>query len=113
MCGRYVLASEIKAIAKRFGLDAAEVELSNHFNVAPGQIMPVIRRKTINELELMRWGLIPSWAKDAKIGYKMTNARADTVLEKPSYSKPMKSQRCIIPSNGFYEWKKDGKNKTP
>ena len=75
--------------------------------------MPVIRRMAKNEAELMRWGLISSWAKDANVGYKMINARADTVLEKPSYRKPIKSQRCIVPSSGFYVWKKDGKIKQP
>src|SRR5438874_569809 len=113
MCGRYVLASELKAIAKRFGLDVAELELSNHFNVAPGQAMPVIRRRTKNEIEVMRWGLIPSWEKDINTGYKRINARAETVIEKPSFRKPVKSQRCIVPANGFYEWQKTPKEKVP
>jgi putative SOS response-associated peptidase YedK len=113
MCGRYVLASELKALAKRFGVEAAEIELSSRYNVAPGQDMPVVLHKGINQVQLMRWGLIPSWAKEAKIGYGMINARAETVVEKPSFRKPIRSQRCIVPSNGFYEWQKSTTGKVP
>jgi putative SOS response-associated peptidase YedK len=112
MCGRYVLADLIR-LAQKYSVDLGPFELKPRYNVSPGSAMPVIRRQTRNEVEIMRWGLIPSWAPESKIGYTMINARADTILEKRSYSKPFKSQRCIVPSSGFYEWKKDGKNKTP
>ena len=113
MCGRYVLASELKAIAKRFGVEAAELALSSRYNVAPSQEMPVVLHKEINQIQLMRWGLIPFFAKEAKIGYSMINARSETVVEKPSFRKPIKSQRCIVPANGFYEWKKSNTEKVP
>jgi putative SOS response-associated peptidase YedK len=113
MCGRYVLASELKEIVKRFNVEEAGFDMSSRFNVAPGQNMPVVRRKEKTHAQLMRWGLIPSWAKDPKIGYTMINARAETVLEKPSFRKPILSQRCIVPSSGFYEWQKSATGKIP
>ena len=66
-----------------------------------------------NSLELMKWGLVPSWAKDPSIGNKMINARAETVLEKPSYKKPLQTKRCLVPVSGFYEWQDTGKGKVP
>lgn len=112
MCGRYVL-SELKNLAKRFNVEEVNFELTPRFNVAPGQDMPVVLHKAINQAQLMRWGLIPSWAKDANIGYRMINARAETVLEKPSFREPIRSQRCIVPSSGFYEWQKSTTGKVP
>jgi len=94
-------------------VEAAELELSSRYNVAPSQEMPVVLHKGINQVQLMRWGLIPSWAPEMKIGYSMINARAETLLEKRSFLKPIKSQRCIVPANGFYEWQKSDTAKIP
>jgi len=94
-------------------------DLSPRYNIAPTQPVAVIRQTeqdgaTNRELSPMHWGLIPSWAKDAKIGSRMMNARAETVHEKPSYRAAFKKRRCLIPTDGFYEWKKlDEKNKQP
>src|SRR5690606_38591797 len=93
-------------------LDQASYE--ENFNVAPSQqIAAVINDGERNRLGTLRWGLIPSWAKDEKIGYKMINARAETAAEKPSYRHAFKKKRCLIPANAFYEWKKGQDGKTP
>ena len=83
------------------------------YNIAPSHMHPVITNQDPNKIHLYKWGLIPPWAKDAKIGYKMINARVETILEKNSFKKAVASQRCIVPLDGFYEWKRQGKNKTP
>lgn len=108
MCGRYALYG-IDEMGDRFEVDTPE-ELRPNYNAAPTQNMPVI---TKNGLEIMRWGLIPSWTKDEKIGYKMINARAETIYEKPIWRGIVKKQRCLIPANGFYEWQKREDGKQP
>ena len=113
MCGRYEL-QEIEGLGARFRATSVRLDLAPRYNVAPGQIMPVVvRAEGENNLELMKWGLIPSWAKDPSIGNKMINARAETVLEKPSYRKPLQSKRCLVPVSGFYEWHDTGHGKVP
>lgn len=108
----------------RFRATSVRLDLTNpRYNVAPGQIMPVVVRgggqnghgegDAQNALEMMKWGLVPSWAKDPRIGNKMINARAETILEKPSYRKPLQSKRCLIPASGFYEWQETGGSKVP
>lgn len=103
MCGRFTLDPTTK-LYERFKIQN-RLELVPRYNIAPGQDVPVIIKKSPNRLVLMRWGLIPHWAKDEKIGYKMINARAETLTEKPSYRGLLKSKRCIVPASGFYEWK--------
>ena len=107
MCGRYTLYTTDQ-LEDRYEVEASDTVKAN-YNVAPSQIMPVI---TADGVHLMRWGLIPPWAKDAKIGYKLINARSETVFDKPMWKKPVMQRRCLIPANGFYEWKKldDGKH---
>ena len=112
MCGRYAI-TDPEEYAERFGLDALPEEIKPRFNAAPGQNLPVIIREDENRLEIMKWGLIPFWSKDIKIGYKMINARAEGVDSKASFRKPFKSQRCLIPANGFYEWQRNGHAKQP
>lgn len=112
MCGRYVL-TETEAIFDRFDVDDREIELKPRYNIAPGQINPVITRNSPNKIVLMKWGLVPVWAKDEGIGYKMINARAETVADKPAFKRLLKSKRCIVPASGFYEWQKSGKDKIP
>ncbi len=113
MCGRYEL-QEIEGLGTRFRATSVQLDFTPRYNVAPGQIMPVVvRAGGENSLEMMKWGLIPSWAKDPRIGNKMINARAETVLEKPSYRKPLQSKRCLVPVSGFYEWQDTGQGKVP
>ena len=91
-----------------------KLDLAPRYNVAPGQVMPVVVQKDgENSLEMMKLGLIPYWAKDPRIVNKMINARAETILEKPSFRKPLQSKRCLVPVSGFYEWQDTGEGKVP
>ncbi len=112
MCGRFALVVN-NTFYKRFSLNKQLDDLLSRYNITPGQDIPIITRKTDNELELAKWGLVPHWAKDPKIGYKMINARAETILEKPSFKKPFLTQRCLVPASGFYEWETTTKGKPP
>lgn len=117
MCGRFTITATFDQIVERFGIDqmiAAEYYNPN-YNVAPSQsVLAVINDGTNNRLGYLRWGLIPPWAKDPKIGYKMINARAETLPEKPSYRNAYKKRRCLILADSFYEWKRHAdKSKTP
>ncbi len=108
MCGRYTLHKKAKDLAKRYNLATVPKDIQENFNVAPGQIMPVITEdETGNrQLGLMKWGLIPTWAKDPSIGYKLINARDDTIFEKPMWRGLVLRKRALIPADGFYEWKR-------
>lgn len=115
MCGRYNLFSEMQAIAERFQVIEQEELLDEpRYNIAPGQnITVVISEENKRKLTALRWGLIPKWAKDPKIGYKMINARAETIDVKPTFKGLLKRKRCLITADGFYEWKKENKQKQP
>jgi putative SOS response-associated peptidase YedK len=116
MCGRFVSASPPDELANYFGADQPDESLEPSFNVAPTNEVYVVRgRDGHRELGSMRWGLVPFWAKDLKIGSKMINARAETVAEKPAFRKAYQQRRCLIPADGFYEWAKipDSKTKQP
>ena len=111
MCGRFTLHANMNLLLSQFAQEAGLVpDWMPRFNIAPSQSVPVIRD---GKLTMLRWGLIPSWAKEAKIGYSMINARADTVATKPAFRKAFESRRCLIPADGFYEWQKLGKVKQP
>ena len=84
-----------------------------NYNVAPSHLCPVIPQMDPDHIQLFRWGLIPYWARDVKIGYRMINARGETLAEKSSFKEPLKRSRCLVLADGFYEWKKEGKNKQP
>lgn len=115
MCGRFRLGKGREAIKKFFGAQT-DVEWEPRYNVAPGQNIATVRQDAsapVRHLSLMRWGLIPFWAKEAAIGYKMINARGETASEKPAFREALKSRRCLIPADGFYEWKKLEKTKQP
>lgn len=107
MCGRFVSASSAESIAEYFGAAFNRESLGENFNVAPtNDIYGVVADADGSlRLEAFHWGLIPSWAKERKIGAKMINARAETLAEKPAYKSVFKNRRCIIPMDGFYEWK--------
>lgn len=107
MCGRYSLTSPVEAMAGLFLFDERP-NLGPRFNIAPTQEVPVIRRTDAGqrEIALMRWGLVPSWAKEIGGSAPLINARGETVAEKPSFRSAFKKRRCLIPADGFYEWKK-------
>ena len=108
MCGRYVITSDAKSIAEVFDCEVGP-KLAARYNVAPSQPIPAIRirRDTgARRLALVHWGLIPHWADDPAIGNRMINARAESAADKPAYRGPFKYHRCLIPADGFYEWKK-------
>ena len=112
MCGRYTLTVNIKTIAETFGV-APNIETSPRYNVAPTQEVVSILSNGSAHLDWLQWGLIPSWAKDESIGSKMINARAETLAEKPSFKRLLRSKRCLVVADGFYEWKKEHGGKTP
>src|SRR3990170_4558902 len=116
MCGRMTLTTDKDDLQSRFGYtDDSRVLFKPRYNIAPSQDSPVVTVKEDNRvLIMMRWGLIPFWAKEASIGYKMINAKSETIAEKPSFRKPFKEKRCLVLADGFYEWTKtDKKNKVP
>jgi putative SOS response-associated peptidase YedK len=113
MCGRYTLHHKPKDIGERFGVEPVEEFLAPRYNIAPSQIVPVIRRPQsgddLREMAGCKWGLIPFWARDPKIGNNLINAKAETISEKPSFKQAFTKRRCLIPADGFYEWQKRGK----
>ena len=108
MCGRYTLHKKAEEIRARYGVKNFSEDIHNNYNVAPGQLMPVVTETEEDgrSIDLMRWGLIPVWAKDPNIGYKLINARDDTIFDKPMWRNVVLRKRCLIPADGFYEWKK-------
>ncbi|MEN6375978.1 MAG: SOS response-associated peptidase [Smithella sp.] len=114
MCGRFFLISDLTKIAEEFVVEKILSDFVPDRNISPGQYIPVlVNHNGQNILASLRWGLIPSWAKDASIGHKMINARAETIAVKPSFKKAFQKRRCLIPADGFYEWQKSGKVKKP
>jgi putative SOS response-associated peptidase YedK len=112
MCGRYSFAIEDALILERFGLRVRTAIYKARYNCAPSQNLAVIANDIPDELRFFRWGLIPSWAKDASVGNKLINARAETVNEKPSFRNSFRSKRCLVPATGFFEWERKAE-KTP
>jgi putative SOS response-associated peptidase YedK len=111
MCGRYTVAVMEKLLKQRFNVEKYEGKHIPRYNIAPSQDNPVV---LVNEegkriMMPMRWGLIPFWAKDEAIGNKMINARIETVAQKPSFRTPFYKRRCLVPADGYYEWRKPGK----
>jgi putative SOS response-associated peptidase YedK len=112
MCGRLEL-SIIDHFFIRYSITHPVLRLEPHYNIAPGMLTPIIIRQSPNQAVLMKWGLIPFWAKDPRIGYRNINARSETVAVKPTFRKALRTQRCLVPANGFYEWKRVEKEKYP
>lgn len=113
MCGRFAFSPFQKLIEERFDI---EVETGNYiprYNCAPSQSLAVITNNDPDKLSYFKWGLIPHWAKDPKIGYKLINARAETIDEKASFKSSFLSKRCLIPADSFYEWKVEKNKKIP
>ena len=114
MCGRFALIVDAAVLADVFDVDPPR-ELKPRFNIAPTQDVSIVRAGTERERECsaVRWGLVPSWAKDEKMGARMINARGETVAEKPSFRSAVKTRRCLIPASGFYEWIATDSGKQP
>jgi putative SOS response-associated peptidase YedK len=113
MCGRFELHSAFEIIARLFGLTGS-FTMPGGYNIAPGQDIAIILNEGgQNRLSLCRWGFVPSWCKDLNEGYKMINARAETVAEKPSFREAFNCRRCLVIADGFYEWKHEGGKKRP
>ena len=113
MCGRYTLrkTGEIQA---RFLVNDAPADLAPRYNIAPSERMPVIVQHEENrKIEVMSWGLVPSWSKEPKPPFSTFNARAEGIAEKPAFRLPIRRRRCLIPADGFYEWGKTGSRKQP
>ena len=114
MCGRYSAAGTLDEFAKMIGFILRAPFFAPRYNIAPRQQAPVIVLENNQPtMKLMRWGLIPGWAKDENIGDKLINARAETVSEKTSFKKPFEFQRCLVVADGFYEWQLSGTKRTP
>lgn len=115
MCGRYTLTPAIDELLQQLGLAGVLQDMGPRFNVAPTQMIPALRLNNEGalQLELFRWGLIPSWAKDPSIGNRMINARSETVAEKPSFRSAFRSRRCLVLTDGWYEWQKNPHGKQP
>jgi putative SOS response-associated peptidase YedK len=115
MCGRYTQTLDLKKIVNQFGITQADLSrVQPSHNIAPSQPVAVIHREKENlRLDAMKWGLVPAWAKDPGIGNRMINARSETLTEKPSFRGPFKNSRCLIPADGFFEWKREGRLKQP
>lgn len=115
MCGRYTLKAAPEVIAEQFQVEQS-LEVGSPFNIAPSQSVACIRvsRDSLKrEVVLLRWGLIPSWATDPKIGMNLINARSETVSQKPAFREAFRYRRCLVPADGFYEWKRVGRTKQP
>lgn len=117
VCGRYSLFTDYAILIDRFNVEKMAVdegEYTPSYNVAPSQqIIAIINDGHKNRLGTLRWGLIPPWAKDEKIGYKMINARSETVAEKPSFRNAFKKKRCLVVADSFYEWQRKDGEKIP
>ena len=116
MCGRYRLSRSKQLVDEYFDTVSDGCEWTPRYNIAPTQPVPVVRQKPkepIRELSLIRWGLIPSWAKDSSSAASMINARSETAGTKPAFRDAFKSRRCLIVADGFYEWQRLGKTKQP
>jgi putative SOS response-associated peptidase YedK len=118
MCGRFRVARSKEILEEAFDAEdsLSPVEWSPRYNVAPGQAVVAVRQEAempVRRLAPLRWGLVPAWAKDAAVGYKMINARAETAAARPAFREAMRRRRCLIPADGFYEWKHAGKERLP
>jgi putative SOS response-associated peptidase YedK len=116
VCGRYRLSRRKQIIEEYFDSASGDEDWSPRHNIAPTQPVPVIRqnpKEPVRELSLVRWGLIPSWATDSSSSAKMINARSETAATKPAFRDALKSRRCLVPADGFYEWQRTGKTRQP
>jgi putative SOS response-associated peptidase YedK len=114
MCGRYTQRKKIDELALLFDFDPGELLVEPRYNMAPGQLgLVVVSEEHKRKAQLMKWGLVPNWADDPKMGYRMINARAESIDEKPAYKNLIKKTRCLVLADGFYEWPSKGKSSRP
>lgn len=114
MCGRFTLTVDVRIIEDTFQISTSNFDYVPRYNIAPGQNILILTESSGERIvSYMKWGLIPHWAKDPKVGYKMINARAETIDQKPAFRVPFHYRRCIIPADGFYEWKESRGGKQP
>lgn len=115
MCGRFTLTMPLERIAERFRAAMPSLHWNPRYNICPTERILAVRKieQEPREIVPMQWGLVPHWATDPKTGYRMINARSETILEKPAYRGPFGRRRCLIPADGFYEWKRVGKVRQP
>jgi putative SOS response-associated peptidase YedK len=114
MCGRFGASFQYRNIKVLWNLRGDLPEFGPRYNIAPSQeVLVIVRNEGRNELKQMHWGLVPSWAQDRSIGQRMINARAETLLQKPSFKNLVASRRCLVPADGFYEWRREGNRKVP
>ncbi|WP_274650521.1 SOS response-associated peptidase [Paenibacillus humicola] len=115
MCGRYTIVVSLEELMLRYLIEETDVPHQRpKYNVAPGQmVFAIIHDGKRSRLGELKWGLVPSWANDPKIGYKMINARAESVWDKPAFKQLVRRKRCLIPADGFYEWRKTADGKQP
>ena len=107
MCGRFTLTADLTLLAERFAFDPAGLPYAPSYNIAPSQPVPAVVDDGGRQAVTLRWGLVPSWAKDPRIGQRMINARVETVVDKPSFRQALHKRRCLILADGFFEWQKD------
>jgi putative SOS response-associated peptidase YedK len=114
MCGRFLLLTDLRTVMEAFDIAEVACDYLTGENITPGrQVCAVMRRQDRNRLVNFRWGLVPAWARDPAIGSRMFNARAETLAQKPSFKNAFKQRRCLIVTDGFYEWQKLGKTRKP
>ncbi len=116
MCGRFTLTTSAEALARQFELVEVPAELAPRYNVAPAQEVAAVRvlvQGQGRKVQLLHWGLVPSWAKDTKIGYRTINARSESVETKPAFRAAYRERRCLVLADGFYEWQQQGRTKQP
>ena len=116
MCGRYSLIADVSQLAQRFEFDGDRLSFEAAYNVAPTQQVLTVREEGDNagrQASYMRWGLVPSWAKSLSTGNPMINARAETVAERPAFRAALRLRRCLVLADGYYEWRRDGRGRTP
>ena len=113
MCGRYTLSTPLELLQKRFLFKISPVSYAHNYNISPTEPVLTVARNGTNTGQYMKWGLIPPWSKDISIGNKMINARAETLCERPSFRKAIRTNRCLILADSFYEWQDTGQNKIP
>ena len=113
MCGRYTLTLDMETLQAMFPFAIEEIAYVSRYNIAPAQQVLTYGVEGPKTAEYMRWGLVPFWAKDLKVDYRMINARAETLATSGAFKTPFRKRRCLVIADGFYEWRKSGATKTP
>ena len=114
MCGRFTLRTRLNLILQQFAIEQSDVDFEPRYNIAPTTSVPIVRQVgTKRELVKVKWGLIPSWSKEPKMSYSTINAKSEEVDKKPAFRSAIKSRRCLVVADGYYEWETINKKKFP